>query len=50
MSIAKLEHEATARGGTADGSRHLRVVHQRAKVDLRAVERAVHALLLARGC
>ena len=55
MSIAKLEHKITtqdritARGSEHDGSRHLRVVHDREKVDLPAAERAVRDLLLALG-
>jgi GTP cyclohydrolase I len=49
MSIAKLEHEITARGSADDGNRHLRVVHDREKVNLPAAERAVQDLLLALG-
>lgn len=46
MSIARLEHEVTTQGGVtahsgaADGSRCLRVTHDREKVDLPAAERA----------
>jgi len=49
MSIAKLEHEITALSGAKEGSRRLRVVHDREKVNLPAAERAVHDLLLALG-
>ncbi|HEX7538577.1 MAG TPA: GTP cyclohydrolase I [Dermatophilaceae bacterium] len=49
MSIAKLEHEIAAKGGPDDDSRHLRVVHDREKVNLPAAERAVRDLLLALG-
>jgi GTP cyclohydrolase I len=50
MSIAKLEHEITAPpDGAHDGSRRLRVVHDRERVNLPAAERAVRALLLALG-
>jgi len=55
MSIAKLEHKITAqdsitaRGSADEDSRHLRVVHDREKVDLPAAERAVRDLLLALG-
>lgn len=49
MSIAKLEHEITAHDGRADGSRRLRVVHDREQVNLPAAERAVRDLLLALG-
>ena len=54
MSIAKLEHEIashhiTAPDGAEDGSRRLRVVHDREKVNLPAAERAVRDLLLALG-
>src|SRR5665811_2251002 len=41
MSIAKLEHEITVPTGTPDGSRRLRVVHDRQEVNLPAAERAV---------
>lgn len=59
MSIAKLDHQldhqiaaqagVTTRGGADAGSRHLRIVHEREKVDLPAAERAVRDLLLALG-
>jgi GTP cyclohydrolase IA len=49
MSIAKLEHEITAPGRTHDGSRRLRVVHDREHVNLPAAERAVRDLLIALG-
>jgi GTP cyclohydrolase I len=49
MSIAKLEHEITVPTGTPDGSRRLRVVHDRQEVNLPAAERAVRDLLLALG-
>ena len=49
MSIAKLEHETTAQDSAQDGSRRLRVVHDRERVNLPAAERAVHHLLLALG-
>jgi GTP cyclohydrolase IA len=55
MSIAKLERTITgqagitARGNEDDDSRHLRVVHDRKKVDQPAAERAVRDLLLALG-
>ena len=53
MSIAKLEHETTAQDSaqiTAQaGSRRLRVVHDRERVNLPAAERAVQDLLLALG-
>ena len=53
MSIAKLEHKITARGTVKDtaqdGSRRLRVVHDREQVNLPAAERAVRDLLLALG-
>jgi GTP cyclohydrolase IA len=49
MSIAKLEHEITALKGAKEGSRRLRVVHDREQVNLPAAERAVHDLLLALG-
>jgi len=46
MSIAKLEHETTARDGA---SRRLHVVHGRGQVNLPAAERAVRDLLIALG-
>ena len=49
MSIAKLEHEINALKGAKEGSRRLRVVHDREQVNLPAAERAVHDLLLALG-
>jgi len=49
MSIAKLEHEMTTQGRVQDGSRRLRVVHDREKINLPAAERAVRDLLLALG-
>src|SRR5665647_3158547 len=49
MSIAKLEHKITAKDRAQDGSRRLRVVHDREKVNLPAAERAVRDLLLALG-
>ena len=49
MSVAKLEHKITVPDGVQDGSRHLRVVHGRQKVNLPAAERAVRDLLLALG-
>src|SRR5665647_2630796 len=49
MSIAKLEHTITAKDRAQDGSRRLRVVHDREKVNLPAAERAVRDLLLALG-
>jgi len=49
MSIAKLEHEISALNGAKEGSRRLRVVHDREQVNLPAAERAVHDLLLALG-
>jgi GTP cyclohydrolase I len=49
MSIAKLEHEITASDGGQDGSRRLRVVHDRERVNLPAAERAVRDLLVALG-
>jgi GTP cyclohydrolase IA len=49
MSIAKLEHEISALKGAKEGSRRLRVVHDREQVNLPAAERAVHDLLLALG-
>ena len=53
MSIAKLEHETTAQDSAQitaqDGSRRLRVVHDRERVNLPAAERAVRDLLLALG-
>ena len=49
MSIAKLEHGITAPDRAHDGSRRLRVVHGRERVDLPAAERAVRDLLIALG-
>jgi GTP cyclohydrolase I len=49
MSIAKLEHKITANNRAQGGSRRLRVVHDREKVNLPAAERAVRDLLLALG-
>ncbi len=49
MSIAKLEHTITASNRAQGGSRRLRVVHDREKVNLPAAERAVRDLLLALG-
>jgi GTP cyclohydrolase I len=49
MSVAKLEHEIASPGGSAEGSRHLRVIHAREQVNLPAAERAVRDLLLALG-
>ena len=49
MSIAKLEHEASPSDGRQDGSRRLRVIHDRERVNLPAAERAVRDLLLALG-
>jgi GTP cyclohydrolase I len=49
MSIAKLEHDIAVSAGGHDESRHLRVVHDRQKVNLPAAERAVRDLLLALG-
>lgn len=49
MSVAKLEHEIASPGGSAAGSRHLRVIHAREQVNLPAAERAVRDLLLALG-
>jgi GTP cyclohydrolase I len=49
MSIAKLEHEMTAKDRAHAGSRRLRVVHDRERVNLPAAERAVRDLLLALG-
>ena len=49
MSITKLEHEIASPDGSADGSRHLRVIHAREQVNLPAAERAVRDLLLALG-
>jgi len=49
MSIAKLEHKITAAARTQDGSRRLRVVHDREQIDLPAAERAVRDLLVALG-
>ena len=49
MSIAKLEHKITGPDGVQDGSRHLRVVHGRQKVNQPAAEMAVRDLLVALG-
>jgi GTP cyclohydrolase I len=49
MSIAKLEHEITSQDDAQDGSRRLRVVHDREQVNLPAAERAIRDLLLALG-
>ena len=49
MSIAKLEHEISPPDGRQDGSRRLRVIHDRERVNLPAAERAVRDLLLALG-
>ena len=49
MSIAKLEHGNATRESADDGSRRLRVVHDREQVNLPAAERAVRDLLLALG-
>jgi len=49
MSIAKLEHEIAVPSRAPDGSRQLRVVHDREKVNLPAAERAVRDLLRALG-
>jgi len=49
MSIAKLEHEMSPPDGWQDGSRRLRVIHDRERVNLPAAERAVRDLLLALG-
>ena len=47
MSIGKPEHEIASPNGSADGNRHLRVIHAREPVNLPAAERAVRDLLLA---
>ena len=49
MSIAKLEKNSTVPGRIHDGSRRLRVVHDRKQIDLPAAERAVRDLLIALG-
>jgi len=49
MSIAKLEHGNATQKSADDGSRRLRVVHDREQVNLPAAERAVRDLLLALG-
>jgi GTP cyclohydrolase IA len=49
MSIARLEHEIGPPDGRQDGSRRLRVIHDRERVNLPAAERAVRDLLLALG-
>ena len=49
MSIAKLEHEIAVPSRAPDGSRQLRVVHDRERVNLPAAERAVRDLLRALG-
>jgi GTP cyclohydrolase I len=53
MSIAKLEQGIPApygaKDGVQDGSRRLRVVHDREQVNLPAAERAIHDLLVALG-
>jgi len=49
MSIAKLEHGNATQESADDGSRRLRVVHDRERVNLPAAERAVQDLLLALG-
>jgi GTP cyclohydrolase IA len=49
MSIAKLQHKITVPARTQDGSRRLRVVHDREQIDLPAAERAVRDLLIALG-
>jgi GTP cyclohydrolase IA len=49
MSIAKLEPEITGSKSAQEGIRHLRVVHDREKVNLPAAELAVRDLLLALG-
>jgi GTP cyclohydrolase I len=49
MSITQLEPEITGSKGGQDDIRHLRVVHDREKVNLPAAERAVRDLLLALG-
>ena len=49
MSIAELEHEISPPDGRQDGSRRLRVIHDRERVNLPAAERAVRDLLLALG-
>jgi len=49
MSIARLEHEISPPDGRQDGSRRLRVIHDRERVNLPAAERAVRDLLLALG-
>ena len=49
MSIAKLEHGNATQESADDGSRRLRVVHDREHVNLPAAERAVRDLLLALG-
>ena len=49
MSIAELEHGNATQESADDGSRRLRVVHDREQVNLPAAERAVEDLLLALG-
>ena len=49
MSIAKLESNIKLPGRIHDGSRRLRVVHDRQQIDLPAAERAVRDLLIALG-
>ncbi len=49
MSITELEYEIADPNRAQDGSRHLRVVHGRRKVNLPDAERAVRDLLLALG-
>ena len=49
MSIARLEHEMTTQDKDQDGSRRLRVVHDRERINLPAAERAVRDLLRALG-
>ena len=49
MSITKLEYEIAEPSSAQDGSRHLRVVHDRREVNLPDAERAVRDLLLALG-
>ena len=49
MSITKLEHEIATQDSAGNGSRRLRVVHDRQRANLPAAERAVRDLLLALG-
>ncbi|MEP7017933.1 MAG: hypothetical protein ABI899_07940 [Actinomycetota bacterium] len=45
MIISKREYEFAERNSDQEGTRHLRVMHGRQGVDLRAAERAVRGVI-----